>query len=139
MTPKRLSAQERSQVFNESACFGGPSAMRRRERVDRLRYAAPRGQGLDQRAQFKIIADQQFRRKANSQPREDSDAHGLRTVRAEIAGDLDRRAGAARPLERPPVGRIPSGVEDAGVRGQVLRASEWCRATIRVRSERQSG
>ena len=95
-------------MFNESARFGRPSAMRGRQRVDRLRYAAPRGQRLDQRAEFKIVADQQFRRKANSQPREDSGAHGLRTVRTEIAGDLDRRPGAARPLERPPVGRIPS-------------------------------
>jgi hypothetical protein len=114
--PKRLSAQERSQVFNEGARFGGPSAVRGHQRVDRLRYAAPRGQGFDQRAVLKIVADKQFRRKANSQPREDSSAHGLRTVRAEIAGDLDRRVSATRPLERPLVGRVSSCVEDAGMR-----------------------
>ena len=111
-------------MFDESARFGRPSAMRWRQRVDRLRYSAPRGQGLDQRAAFKIVADQRFWRKANSQPRQDGGTHGLRTIRAEIAGDLDRRAGAAGPLEHPAVGRIPSCVEDTGVRGQVLRASK---------------
>jgi hypothetical protein len=94
-------------VFDESASFGRPAAMRGRQCVDRLRYAAPRGQRLDERAAFKVVADQQFRHKANSQPREDGSAHGLRTVRSEIAGDRDRRAGAARPLERPAVRRVP--------------------------------
>ena len=51
-------------MFDESARFGRPSAMRWRQRVDRLRYSAPRGQGLDQRAAFKIVADQRFWRKA---------------------------------------------------------------------------
>ena len=94
-------------MFDEGASFGRPSAMRGRQRVDRLRYAAPRGQRLDQRAAFNIVADQQFRHEANSQSREDGSAQGLRTVRAEIAGDRDRRAGAARPLERPAVRRVP--------------------------------
>jgi hypothetical protein len=97
--------------------------MRGRQRVDRLRYSAPRGQGLDQRAAFKIVADQRFRRKANSQPRKDGGTHGLRTVRAEIAGDLDRRAGTARPLERPAVGRMRL----ACVYGKLKRLGPPCR------------
>jgi hypothetical protein len=36
-------------VFDERASFGRPSAMRGRQRVDRLRYPTPRGQRLDQR------------------------------------------------------------------------------------------
>ena len=91
------------------------------ESVDRLRRAAPSGKRLNERAADEIVADQEFGHEADPEAREDRRAHCLRAVRPEIARDVDCSARASRTIEYPTARSVPPHIEDAGVRGEVLR------------------
>ena len=114
---------EGPQMLDERARFRRTPAMGRCESVDRLRQAAPSGERLDDRAALEIIANQQFGHKADTAPLKDRRAHGLRAVRPEIAGDVDRSARSSGAIKCPTPLRVPLRIENARVRGEILRRS----------------